>query len=109
VFHNGAPSGLIVKNGTIIRYGDDYPASWSEPYHLPSDPFDDWNGTDKGKKGIAKYQLEPSSSANARAAAAPFAYEAIDAPWQEFLDGNSTLFATDWYCACMEPSRPRPD
>eukprot|EP00045_Choanoeca_perplexa_P002300 m.23844 g.23844 ORF g.23844 m.23844 type:complete len:564 (-) comp11439_c0_seq1:72-1763(-) len=78
VFHGGAPSGLIKKNGTIIRYGNDYPASWSEPYNIPSDPFDHWNGSDRGKK------------------AAPFSYEAIDAPWQDFIDGNSTVFATDW-------------
>eukprot|EP00730_Choanoeca_flexa_P004975 TRINITY_DN11855_c0_g2_i1.p1 TRINITY_DN11855_c0_g2~~TRINITY_DN11855_c0_g2_i1.p1 ORF type:complete len:561 (+),score=96.75 TRINITY_DN11855_c0_g2_i1:47-1684(+) len=75
IFHNGAPSGLIVKNGTIVRYGDDYPASWSEPYHLPLDDFDLWNSTIKGR---------------------PFAYEAIDAPWQQFKDGNSTTFAQNW-------------
>ena len=77
IFHNGNASGYPLDQDQL--YG-----SWTVPYyHPPYDAYDHYNKSHPPPRPDQKF-------------IAPLSYEGVDAPWQTFQDGMSTLRAIEW-------------
>lgn len=81
IFHTGGPSGLIMNYSnhppTIIRQGDDQPASWSLPYIQSSDTINHWPQGSGHKKG------------------APLSNGGVDQPIENFNDARNAYAIID--------------
>eukprot|EP01043_Picozoa_sp_COSAG02_P013613 COSAG02_NODE_548_length_20472_cov_5.958524_3_plen_277_part_00 len=99
LFHTGAPSGFLTEkdNATgkeyVVRYGDDYPMSWSLPYNQNVDimPADGQYPNDTHPKYPAKFPKPRVGGGYTSHGYHVWSNRGIDAPITDFNDARNAM------------------